>query len=206
MTVARTTEVQIIMHDSLITYLNSQLVTELSDEEIEIIKNTFKPKKLRKHQYLLQQGEVSKVFGFITKGAIKQYAIDDAGKENILCLHIENWWAGDRESFLNDTPSPYNIDAYEDTELLVVTKEEYVKHLSDQRFISEFFKILTERQAFMLLKKLHDTKIQTAEQRLADLEKESPELIQRFPQHIIASYLGMTKETLSRIRNSSVKK
>lgn len=194
------------MHESLIIYLNSQLTTELSIEEIDVIKNTFKPKKLRKHQFFLQAGEVCRMFGFITRGAIKQYAIDETGKENILCLHIENWWAGDRESFLNNTPSPFNIDAYEETELLVVTQEDYIKHLSSQRFMTEFFKVLTEKQAFLLLKKLHETKVQTAEQRIAELEKESPEFLQRFPQHIFASYLGMTKETLSRIRNTSIKK
>lgn len=194
------------MYNSLISYLNTQLVTELTLDEIEVIKATFKLKKVRKHQFFLQAGEVCRMFGFIVKGAVKQYAVDDAGKENILCLHVENWWVGDRESFLNETSSPYFIDAYEETELLVVTKEDYEKYLKNERFMSEFFKVLSERQAFLFLKKLHETKVQTAEQRFSEFEKESPELLQRFPQHIIASYLGMTKETLSRIKSTSLKK
>lgn len=188
------------MHQPLIDYINSRLTEKLSESEISILKLSFKPRKLRRHQYFLQAGEVCKYAGFIVKGAVKQYTVDETGKESILGLLIENWWAADRESFMNETPSPYFFDAFEQTELLVVTRDENYDLLMKQRFIGELFRVLSERQATQLLKRVHATKSLTAEQRLDDFERSYPQLVQRFPQHIIASYLGMTKETLSRIR------
>ena len=194
------------MYEVLIQHINTYLDKKLSEEEIMIIKDTFKPKKLRKHQYFLQEGEICKSAGFIVKGALKQYIVDETGKENILGLYLDNWWVGDRESFNENLPSPYYIDAFEETELLIVTKDEGLDKLEKQPFMIEFMRILIEKQALKLLKRVHSTKTYTAEQRLAELEKSYPEFLQRFPQHIIASYLGMTKETLSRIRANSLKK
>lgn len=194
------------MHEALITYIHTQLTRVLSDDEKAAIEKAFKPKKLRKHQYLLQEGEVCKLAGFIVKGAMKQYSVDETGKENILVLAIENWWVGDRESFSQGMPSAYFIDAFEETHLLVITKEDHEKYLRQQPFMADLLRILAERQSLQLLKRVHATKTLSAEQRLSDLEKNYPAFLQRFPQHIIASYLGMTKETLSRIRGNSTKK
>lgn len=194
------------MHDTLITYINSKLATKLTDEESNLLVSAFKAKKYRKHQFLLQEGEVCKFAGFIVKGAFKQYTVDKTGKENILGLYIENWWVGDRESFMIGTPSPYFIDAFEDVEMLLVNREDFINKLSRQPFINEMIKVLTEKQSFNLMKRVQAAQTLTAEERYADFQKRFPEFIQRFPQHIIASYLGMTKETLSRIRAGSVKK
>jgi CRP-like cAMP-binding protein len=194
------------MLDSLITYINSTLTTKLSEEDRNLLETVFKPKKLRKHQYLLQEGEVCNLAGFIVKGALKQYIVDKTGKENILGLYIENWWVGDRESFMAGTPSPYFIDAFEDVDILLVSREDFINKLSQQPFINEMIKVLTEKQSFNLLKRVQAAQILSAEERYEDFQKRFPEFIQRFPQHIIASYLGMTKETLSRIRAGSGKK
>ncbi|MBK7359813.1 MAG: Crp/Fnr family transcriptional regulator [Saprospiraceae bacterium] len=194
------------MHDTLITYINSKLTTKLSEEDSNLLASVFKPKKFRKHQYLLQEGEVCKFAGFIVKGAFKQYTVDKTGKENILGLYIENFWVGDRESFMVGTPSPYFIDAFEDVEMLMVNREDFINKLSRQPFINEMIKVVTEKQSFNLLKRVQAAQTLTAEERYEDFEKRFPEFMQRFPQHIIASYLGMTKETLSRIRAGSIKK
>ena len=194
------------MDDTLITYINSKLTTKLSDEESNLLASVFKPKKFRKHQYLLQEGEVCKFAGFIVKGAFKQYTIDKTGKENILGLYIENWWVGDRESFMIGTPSPYFIDAFEDVDMLMVNREDFINKLSNQPFINEMIKVLTEKQSYNLIKRVQAAHTLTAEERYEDFQMRFPEFIQRFPQHIIASYLGMTKETLSRIRAGSGKK
>jgi CRP-like cAMP-binding protein len=195
-----------MMHERLITYINAQLDTPLSEAEIAIVQTYFKPRRLRKHQYLLQAGEVCKFAGFVTKGALKLYTVDENGKEDILGLYLENWWVGDRESFLHQTPSPFYIDAFEASEILVVSTDDNWQELFDHRFMQELMRLLTERQALQLLKRVHTTKTMTAEMRLTDLERNYPEFLQRFPQHIIASYLGMTKETLSRIRAGGAKK
>lgn len=194
------------MHEALITYINSKLTTKLSEDDSDLLASVFKPKKIRKHQFLLQEGDVCKFAGFIVKGAFKQYTVDKTGKENILGLYIENWWVGDRESFMIGTPSPYFIDAFEDVDVLIVNREDFINKLSRQPFINEMIKVLTEKQSFNLIKRVQAAQTLTAEERYEDFQKRFPEFMQRFPQHIIASYLGMTKETLSRIRAGSIKK
>src|SRR3954471_8578788 len=119
------------MHETLIKYVNSFASTPLTSDEEELIKNTFLYKKIRKKQYLLQAGEVCKYAAFILKGAMRQYSVDDKGIEHIVRLSIENWWVVDRESYMMLTPSPYNIDAWEDTEVLLLTKSDSLNHLSN---------------------------------------------------------------------------
>lgn len=194
------------MIEKLIDYINSKIQNKLTESEISILSETFYLKKLRKHQYLIQSGEVCKIAAFVVKGALKKYSIDNSGKENILELYIENWWAGDKESFMIGTPTPYYIDAYEDTEVLIITKENFTNKVSKLNFISELNNVLTERKSFQLMKRLHSSQTLTAVQKLEELQNVYPDFFQRFPQHIIASYLGMTKETFSRIRSNALKK
>src|SRR5580704_9296330 len=101
------------MYDSLIKYFNSYASNSLASEEIDLIQNFFTPKKFRKRQYFLQEGEICKYTAFIVKGAMRQYRVDEKGEEHIIRLFIENWWATDRESVTNKTPSGYFIDAWE---------------------------------------------------------------------------------------------
>lgn len=194
------------MIEKLVDHINSKLQTKLTESDVSLLSEVFHLKKLRKHQYLIQSGDICKYAAFVVKGALKKYTVDEAGKENVLELFIENWWAGDKESFMIGTPTPYYIDAYEDTELLIINKTDFVEKLGKLSFISELNNILTERQSFQLMKRLHSSQTLTAEQKLEQLQNTYPEFFQRFPQHIIASYLGMTKETLSRIRANALKK
>ena len=194
------------MHESLIKYINSYASTPLTDSHVELIKNTFVPKKIRKRQYLLQEGRVCKYAAFIVKGAMRQYSVDDRGVEHIVRLFIENWWASDRESYVMLTPSVYNIDAWEDTDVLLVTKADFLNRIDSIPAFTELTKRLDENYAIASQKRLHATISLPAEQRYFDLANTYPEFLQRFPQHIIASYLGITKETLSRIRHQSLQK
>uniref|UniRef100_UPI004048923B Crp/Fnr family transcriptional regulator n=1 Tax=Roseivirga sp. TaxID=1964215 RepID=UPI004048923B len=194
------------MIDKLVQHINAGIKKKLTESDISLLSEVFHLKKLRKHQYLIQSGDVCKIAAFVVKGALKKYTINNAGKENILELYIENWWAGDKESFMIGTPTPYYIDAYEDSELLVITKDDFTNKLSKLSFITELNNVLMEKKSFQLMKRLHSAQTLTAEQKLEDLQNTYPDFFQRFPQHIIASYLGMTKETLSRIRKATAKK
>ena len=193
------------MHESLITYIKNYSVTPLSESDIEAIREVFIPKKLRKRQYLLQEGEVCKHAAFVVKGAMRQYSIDDKGVEHIVRLSIENWWATDRESYVMLTPSRYNIDAWEDSELLLLTRADYLNRLSSIPAINEMTRKMDENFAIATQKRIDSISL-SAEERYTELMKTNPEFLQRFPQHIIASYLGITKETLSRIRGHAMKK
>jgi CRP-like cAMP-binding protein len=193
------------MHESLINYIKRHSTTPLTESDIQVIKDTFVPKKLRKRQYFLQAGEVCKYMAFIVKGAMRQYSVDDKGSEHMVRLSIEDWWAGDRESYTMLTPSIYNIDAWEETEVLVFTKADF-NTLNSIPAIDEMARQLDNNHAFALQKRVNSSISDPIEKRYADLAKIYPRLLERFPQHLIASYLGVTKETLSRVRHNFVKK
>jgi len=192
------------MHEFLIKYIKNHATTPLADSDTELIKSAFVPKRIRKRQYFLQEGEVCKYSAFIVNGAMRQYSVDDKGVEHIIRLFIENWWAVDRESYIMLTPSLYNIDAWEDTDALLITKAD-LNRLSTIPAINEMSRRLDENHAFAFQKRLNASNL-SVEQRYLDLARTYPEFLQRFPQHIIASYLGVTKETLSRVRNHMMKK
>lgn len=194
------------MIEKLIQHINNTIDTKLTESEFQLISEVFHLKKIRKHQFLLQGGDICRLAAFVVKGSLKKYTIDDSGKENIIELFIENWWAGDKESFMIGTPTPYFIEACENSELLVATKDDIKNKLLKLNFMSKLNNTLTEKQSFQLLKRLHSSQTLTAEQKIEQLQNTYPEFFQRFPQHIIASYLGMTKETLSRIRSNYSKK
>jgi CRP-like cAMP-binding protein len=194
------------MHESLIKYINGYISTPLNESQIGLIQDTFVPKKIRKKQYLLQEGQVCKYTAFIVKGAMRQYSVDDKGAEHIVNLFIENWWAADRESFVMLTPSIYNIDAWEDTDALLLTKADYLNLLEPIPALTEMSRKMDERHSIAVQRRLNSSISFSAEKRYADLANTYPEFLQRFPQHLIASYLGITKETLSRIRKQAVKK
>lgn len=193
------------MHGFLIKYINSFTSEPLTESEIELIKKYFIPKKIRKKQYLLQEGEVCKYMAFIVKGAMRQYSVDAKAIEHMVRLSIENWWAGDRESFTMLTPSVYNIDAWEDTDALLITKAD-MNLLDKIPAVIQMTRKLDANHAFAYQKRLNAYISLSAEQRYEDFAKQYPEFLQRFPQHIIASYLGITKETLSRVRRHAVRK
>ena len=193
------------MHESLLQYIQNYSSLPLSQAEIETIKNSFIPKKLRKRQYFLQEGNVCKYGGFIVKGAMRQYSIDDKGAEHIVQLYIENYWASDRESAIMLTPSKYYIEAWEDTELLVITREEMLDLMQKIPSIAQMTRLMDERSFIASQRRLNSAISNTAEKRYKEFADNHPQFIQRFPQHFIASFLGITKETLSRIRKQALK-
>ena len=195
------------MFTSLIHYIQERSASPLSEADISLIEEAFIPKKLRKRQFLLQEGEVCKYIAFIVKGATRQYIVDEKGYEHVLNLSIENWWTADRESFHKETPSIYNIDAWEETELLLLPKANgYYQRINTIPAFNEMRIKLDDNQHMAAQKRLNMAQNYTADYRYEELIKLYPEFLQRFPQHIIASYLGITKETLSRIRHQYIKK
>jgi len=194
------------MYDSLIKYFNSYTTTPLNENEIELIESVFQSKKFRKRQYFLQEGDVCKYTAFIVKGAMRQYTVDDKGEEHITRLSIENWWVNDRESLMKQIPSIYFIDAWEDTDTLLVTKAAFLELIVRTPALSEWMRNIDVNFAIASQRRLNAAISLSAEERYHDLEKNYPEFLRRFPQHIIASYLGIKRESLSRIRSQSVKK
>lgn len=172
----------------------------ITDKEFDFCKTLFLPKKLRKRQYLLQEGDVCKYNTFVTNGLLRSYTIDDKGTEHILQFAFEGWWIGDISSFLTEQPSQFNIEALEACELLLLTKSSMDLLLEKIPAFEHYFRILFQNNLIATQKRLMGSLSETAEEKYTSLINNYPGCLQRIPQHMIASYLGITRETLSRIR------
>lgn len=193
------------MHDALRVYIEKYASDKISDADFELVKKAFTFKRYKKGQYLLQEGEVSKYTAFILKGSMRQFSVDTKGAEHIIHFGIENWWVGDRESSTMLTPSIYNIDAIEDTEVLLTTSEDLQQLSAALPVIGKMINTMNQRNFIASQKRIHDALSLTAEERFLALQKNHPDFLQRFPQTMLASYLGITAETYSRIRKKALK-
>lgn len=176
----------------------------LSEEDKLLLTAHFKPRKLRKRQYFLQEGDVCKFIAFIVKGSAKTFTVDEKGHENILRLSVENWWLTDFESFYRLTPSLYNIEALEELELLQTTNAEIEEFLKNIPAFSAMSNIISQNSTIASQKRMNTINY-SAEERYEELVKNYPYFLQRFSQQMIASYLGLSSETLSRIKKNALK-
>ncbi|WP_026629854.1 Crp/Fnr family transcriptional regulator [Dyadobacter alkalitolerans] len=191
------------MFEKLIRYVEGYSGLQVNCSELELIKSKFQAKTLRKRQYLLRAGDVSKYSAFITKGAMRQFCIDEKGNEKIVQLFIENYWADDRASLTSLEPSEYNIQAWEDTEMLIISLKDIYELKDNIPAIAQMLRVMDDRHVIALNKRINSMICTTAEMRYQEFERKNPHFLQRFPQHFIASYLGITKESLSRLRRQS---
>jgi CRP-like cAMP-binding protein len=179
---------------------------DFSAEDLGTIRNYLTPKKIRKKQYLLQEGDICKYIAFVEKGALRSYTVNEKGIENIIQFAIEGWTISDLNSFLNGEPSTYNIDAIEDSELVLISKsaqEEILKKVPKY----ETFVRLQLTGAFVAMQKRITSLISLSlEEQYSCFNDLYPHIVQRVPQHMIASYMGLTPETLSRVRKKMTQK
>jgi CRP-like cAMP-binding protein len=177
----------------------------LSMDDKHVFMAHLKPRKLLKRQYFLQAGDVCKYTAFIVKGSAKTFTVDEKGHEHILKLSVENWWLADFESFYQLKPSRYNIEALEDLEILQVTNAQVEEFFTPIPAFTAMQEVIKQNYAIANQNRLHAAISYTAEERYEDLINNYPHFLQRFPQNMIASYLGISPETLSRIRKSALK-
>ncbi len=188
----------------LFNYINQYTI--ISEEDFKVFKRLFIQEKIKKKQCLLSEGEICKYVAFIVKGAMRQYYVDEKGVEHVINLYIENWWVGDRESFVMSTPSIYTIDAWEDCDVLLISRENMLKLRSRYPAFKELLLKLDEQNTIATQRRITYSISFSAELRYKSFVDSYPYFVARFPQHIIASYLGITKDTLSRIRRQMKEK
>jgi CRP-like cAMP-binding protein len=173
---------------------------KLSAKEIETLKPYFIPKKIRKRQYLLNAGDVCLYINFVEAGLLRSFTVDDEGNEHVVQFACEGSWISDVGSFASGTGALYNIEALEDSELLQLTKQAMDELLNNLPAMERFFRLLMQNNIVALQRRVIAYMSMSAEQKYLKLMDVTPDIINRASQQHVASYLGITPETLSRIR------
>lgn len=172
----------------------------LTDEDFNIVAKYFVPKTIKKHQFLLNEGIVCKHIGFVNSGCLREYTIDSKGIEHIVQFAIEDWWVSDLHSFLSGLPATNNIDALQDSEVLLLEKSAREELLDNCPKMERFFRLLIEANQIATRERITDSLGASAEERYLKFIKTYPKLFELVPQNQIAYYLGITPQSLSRIR------
>jgi len=186
--------------DSLLQTITSKI--DLTRQEIDFFCSLWTPRFLKKGQYLVQAGDICKYDSFVVQGCLKIFHTDwQTGQEYILSFSLENWWASDLESFVKQNAATYDIQALEDSQLLQIDHASFQTLLQKIPQFERYFRIITENYLFSLQKRILGSISQTKEERYKAFIKQYPQINQRLPQYLIASYLGITPEFLSKIRS-----
>jgi len=191
-------------HWELFKYITAMSGIPLSDQQKTLIVNTVKIKKLRKRQYFLQEGDVCKYIGFITKGSTRMFSINERGQESIVAFGLENCWIVDQASFNQCDCSGYHIEALEDTEMLILNPSQMEQLMTLIPAFALMFSRYQLQQLIYNQKRINAALSMTVEERYYDLLKCLPQYAQRFSQNMLACYLGVKPETLSRIRKNNL--
>ena len=179
---------------------------ELTDEEFTLATTFFIPKKVRKKQYLLQAGDICKAIAFVSNGCLRSYTVDDKGEEHIVQFAIDGWWISDLQSMLTSQSATMNIDALEDSQVLLLERASQEKLCRALPQVEHFFRLLLEGNYNAARMRISDLISSSAEGRYLHFLKTYPDIVQRVPQSQIASYLGITPQSLSRIRKELAEK
>lgn len=192
------------MFDTFIKYLQDKIT--LSNQEVELIRSVCILKKLHKRQYLLQKGDVWRYIAFVCSGFLKTFSVDDKGQEHIMNFSPENYWIGDRESLTTGDPSRFNIDTIEDAEIILVTKENFASICQQIPQLNDLVNAILQKSFIVSQNRIQANISLSAEEKYQDFLAKYPAITNRVPQHMIASYIGITPETLTRIRSNFLKK
>jgi len=192
------------MFEKLASYLTSK--AGLTSEELRQVEAVALPKKIRKRQYLLQEGDVSRYNCFVAKGCLRLYQVSKDGSEHIMKFAVEDWWMSDYESYHSGLPSRFNIDALEDCELLMIEKSKLNALLESIPKLKDMVDRLDAKNFEVTQTRILSNISQTAEEKYDSFVNACPLIYNRVPLHMIASFLGLSRETLSRVRQQHAKK
>ena len=191
------------MFETFETYITAN--GDFTPEDLQLLRTLSTVKKVRRKELLLQEGEVCKYKIFVTKGLLRSYFLRHDGTEHIMRFAPENSWTTDHDSFKHQTPSKCNIEALENAEVVLWTRES----LAELYTSIPAFKLYMERLIDNSLRASQERILMglsyTSEEKYEEFISSFPDVFRRVPLHMVASYLGVSRETLSRIRQARLK-
>lgn len=179
---------------------------ELTDEESAYFESILRVTKLRKKQFVAQPDFVCKYTNYVYSGAMRAYLVDSEGNEHTIGLAIDDWWITDYNSLIFQTPGTLFVEALEETVLVQIDYNDEQKLLERIPKFERFFRIITQRSFAFLQRRMLSNLSMSAEQRFEEFQAKYPQFVLRMPQYALASYLGMSTEYFSKLRNKRIVK
>lgn len=178
-----------------------EAITPINDDEFEYIKSFFTTKRIRKNQYLIHEGDEVKYDFLVTSGIYKVFYLDGQGKEYIVQFAQENWWMSDYKAFFRQQISEMYIECIEEGEVLCLTLHSREKLAAELHKMEHFFRVKLTNGYIALQQRIKLLLSSNPQQRYEEFAKSYPSLLQKIPKKLIAEYLGVSRETLSRLYN-----
>ena len=181
-------------------YKNISRYINLPEENFKQFADLFQLKKIKRKEMVLKEGEYCLFEGFVQEGCFKVYYLNENGFEQTLYFAVEGWWITDLDSLINHVPCTLNIEAIEDSEVVMISKKdkEYLYETMPQ--VEKLFRIMNQQSSVALQRRILSLTGKTADKRYLEFLEKYPGLEQRLTQQQVASYLGITHEFLSKIR------
>ena len=186
------------------TYLQAR--ASFTDAELEFIETMFVPAHLPANDFLQRAGAVAKYSAFVAKGCLRKYVIDAEGKEHIVQFAPETWWLADASSLANGTPAQYFVDAIEDSDLLLLDAPSHETLIAKVPGYADAFRRGLQKHAAARDERIVSSLSSSAQERYTAFLQTYPSIATRVPQRMLASYLGVSPETISRIRRKLASK
>jgi CRP-like cAMP-binding protein len=183
-----------------------QKFVQLLPEEVDVFCKSFKETKIKKRQFIVQPEFTAKYRNYIVDGAFRSYVVGDNGEDHTITFAINDWWITDYNSYIFQQPATMFVVALEDSLIMQLdfkTEQELKK--TNPKF-ETFFRMIAERSVAFYQRRIITNLTKTAEERYREFDEKYPAIVQRVPQYALASFLGMTTEYLSKLRNKRVGK
>ncbi len=176
---------------------------QLTDDEIAQFTAILKPTRIKKRQFVVQPGFVSEYRNYIVEGAVRVFYVDALGKEHTIIIAIEDWFFTDFFSYIHQTPAEYYAEALEDSLILQMKYDDVEELCGKVHSLCQYFRLYTERSMSFSYKRTVSNIGKSSEERYWEFVDKYPQIASRVPQYVLASYLGISPESLSRIRSRS---
>jgi CRP-like cAMP-binding protein len=185
-------------HQPLLDHISRYIQLTLEEQAIFLSKVKFRT--YLKNQFVVQNGDICRYETFVLSGCLKTFYVDNQGHEHIVMFAVEDWWTSDLGSFITQSPADLNVQCLEDCELAQISYTDLQQLYTEIPKLERFFRIIIQNAFAAAQKRIVNSLSLPAMERYVQFRNQYPKIEQRVPQYMIASYLGITKEFLSKIR------